>query len=83
MNKYLLEIGTEELPYKFVDSGLTQLKKSFEKLFHHKKQLSYYNERHFRMNDGTLDLTPNTVPIKEIMRQNGFVIDGKYAIYKA
>ena len=32
MNKYLLEIGTEELPYKFVDSGLTQLKKSFEKL---------------------------------------------------
>lgn len=46
------------------------------------EQLSYYNERHFRMNDGTLDLTPNTVPIKEIMRQNGFVIDGKYAIYK-
>ena len=32
MNKYLLEIGTEELPYKFVDSGLAQLKKSFEKL---------------------------------------------------
>lgn len=32
MNKYLLEIGTEELPYKFVNTGLQQLKSSFEKL---------------------------------------------------
>ena len=32
MNKYLLEIGTEELPYKFVNTGLAQLKSSFEKL---------------------------------------------------
>lgn len=32
MNKYLLEIGTEELPYKFVNTGLAQLKTSFEKL---------------------------------------------------
>jgi glycyl-tRNA synthetase beta subunit len=32
MNKYLLEIGTEELPYKFVNTGVTQLKSAFEKL---------------------------------------------------
>ena len=32
MNKYLLEIGTEELPYKFVNTGLTQLKSAFEQL---------------------------------------------------
>ena len=32
MNKYLLEIGTEELPYKFVNTGLAQLKNAFEKL---------------------------------------------------
>ena len=32
MNKYLLEIGTEELPYKFVNTCVIQLKKAFEKL---------------------------------------------------
>lgn len=32
MNKYLLEIGTEELPYKFVNTGLQQLKSALEKL---------------------------------------------------
>ncbi len=32
MNKYLLEIGTEELPYKFINSGIVQLKNAFEKL---------------------------------------------------
>lgn len=32
MNKYLLEIGTEELPYKFVNTGIVQLKNAFEKL---------------------------------------------------
>ncbi len=29
INKYLLEIGTEELPYKFISSGLKQLKELF------------------------------------------------------
>ena len=29
MTKYLLEIGTEELPYKFIGSALKQLKESF------------------------------------------------------
>ena len=32
MSKYLLEIGTEELPYKFIDAGQEQLKTAFEKL---------------------------------------------------
>ena len=32
MSKYLLEIGTEELPHKFIPSAQEQLKKGFEKL---------------------------------------------------
>ena len=32
MSKYLLEIGTEELPYKFIPSAIEQLQKSFETL---------------------------------------------------
>ena len=32
MSNYLLEIGTEELPYKFITSAIDQLKKSFETL---------------------------------------------------
>lgn len=31
-SKYLIEIGVEELPYKFVSSGLHQLKSGFKKL---------------------------------------------------
>jgi len=31
MNKYLLEIGTEELPYKFIPDAINQLKAGFEK----------------------------------------------------
>lgn len=30
MNKYLLEIGTEELPYKFIPSAIEQLKSGFK-----------------------------------------------------
>lgn len=30
MNKYLLEIGVEELPYKFISSAISQLKEGFE-----------------------------------------------------
>lgn len=32
MSKYLLEIGTEELPYRFIPSAIEQLQKSFETL---------------------------------------------------
>lgn len=31
MNKYLLEIGTEELPYKFIPEAISHLKREFEK----------------------------------------------------
>lgn len=33
MNKYLLEIGTEELPYKFILQAIEQLKANFENFF--------------------------------------------------
>ena len=47
------------------------------------EQLAYYDEnRHFRMEDGTLDMTSNTVTISRIMQEGGFVIDGKYGVYK-
>lgn len=33
MNKYLLEIGTEELPYKFIPQAIEQLKNNFNNFF--------------------------------------------------
>lgn len=47
-----------------------------------REQLAYYEGRHFRMPDGTLDMTTNTVTIARIMQENGFVIDGTYSVYK-
>lgn len=47
-----------------------------------KEQLAYYDGRHFKNPDGTLDMTTNTVTISRIMTENGFVIDGKYGVYK-
>lgn len=47
------------------------------------EQLAYYNEnRHFRLEDGSLDMTPNTITIADIMVKGGFVIDGEYGVYK-
>jgi hypothetical protein len=47
------------------------------------EQLAYYdNDRHFRLEDGTLDMTPNTITIADIMVKGGFVIDGNYGVYK-
>lgn len=37
MNKYLLEIGTEELPYKFIPAAIEQLKTAFEKVLEENK----------------------------------------------
>ena len=34
------------------------------------------------MEDGTLDMTPNTVTIADIMVKGGFVINGEYGVYK-
>ena len=42
MSDYLLEIGTEELPYKFITSAIEQLKKSFENLLN-TNEISYEN----------------------------------------
>jgi mannosyltransferase OCH1-like enzyme len=48
-----------------------------------REQLAYYSpDRHFVLPDGSLDLTPNTVPIADIMTAGGFVIDGTYRVYK-
>ena len=45
------------------------------------EQLAYYdNDRHFRLEDGTLDMTPNTITIADIMVKGGFVIDGKRSV---
>lgn len=47
------------------------------------EQLAYYGpDRHFVKPDGTLDLTTNTITIANIMEAGGFVIDGKYQVYK-
>lgn len=46
MNKYLLEIGTEELPYKFVNTGIIQLKNAFEKLLK-ENQIAYTQIKSF------------------------------------
>jgi len=46
------------------------------------EQLKYYDGLHFVKEDGTLDLTPNTVPIAQIMQEGGFIIDGTYRVYK-
>ncbi len=37
MSKYLLEIGVEELPYKFIPSAIEQLKNGFSKFFEENK----------------------------------------------
>lgn len=47
-----------------------------------KEQLDAYQDAHFVKEDGSFDLTTNTVRISKIMRDNGFVQDGKYSVYK-
>ena len=47
-----------------------------------KEQLDYYNNRHFIKLDGTPDLTTNAQIITDIMVANGFVLSGKYQVYK-
>ena len=46
------------------------------------EQLAYYDGKHFVKEDGSLDMTTNTVIISTIMQQNGFVINGQYGVYK-
>lgn len=47
-----------------------------------KEQLDAYQDAHFIKEDGSMDLTTNTVRISQIMRDNGFIQDGKYHVYK-
>lgn len=47
-----------------------------------REQLAYYDGLHFIKEDGSLNLTPNTVTIAKIMEAGGFIIDGKYRVYK-
>ena len=47
-----------------------------------KEQLSAYNDIHFVMPDGSLDLKNNTTRISEIMRREGFVQNGRKQVYK-
>ena len=47
-----------------------------------REQLSAYDGIHFLKEDGSFDLTTNTVRISSIMRANGFVQDGKKRVYK-
>lgn len=46
------------------------------------EQLHAYDGRHFKLGDGTYDMTTNTVIITDIMAKNGFIANGKYQVYK-
>lgn len=46
------------------------------------EQLAAYDNAHFVNPDGSLDLTTNTARISAIMREGGFVQDGKKQVYK-
>lgn len=47
-----------------------------------KEQLDSYKDDCFIKEDGSFDMTTNTVRISSIMRNNGFVQDGNYGVYK-
>lgn len=47
-----------------------------------KEQLDAYSGIHFINQDGTMDTTTNTKRISRIMRENGFVQNGEYQVYK-
>lgn len=47
-----------------------------------KEQLDAYSDAHFLKEDGSFDLTTNTVRISNIMTSNGFIPDGTYKVYK-
>ena len=47
-----------------------------------KEQLESYDGARFVKDDGSFDMTTNTIRISTIMRNNGFVQDGEYSVYK-
>ncbi len=65
MSKYLLEIGVEELPYKFINNACEQLKEGFSKLFE-AQELTYGTIKTFAtprrlvvLVDGLIDKQPD------------------------
>ena len=47
-----------------------------------KEQLDAYDNIHFLKEDGSLDTMPNTARVSQIMRDGGFIQDGKMQVYK-
>lgn len=67
MSKYLLEIGVEELPYKFINTACEQLKDGFGKLFD-AQELTYHSIKTFAtprrlvvLVDGLLEKQPDII----------------------
>lgn len=67
MSKYLLEIGVEELPYKFINNACDQLKEAFIKLFD-AQELTYISIETFAtprrlvvLVDGLIDKQPDII----------------------
>lgn len=54
MSKYLLEIGVEELPYKFIPSAITQLKDGFSK---------FLEDNHIEYSDINVMATPRRLAV--------------------
>ena len=54
MSKYLLEIGCEELPYKFIPSAIKQLKTGFE---------NFLNDNKIKFEDVTVYATPRRLAV--------------------
>lgn len=47
-----------------------------------KEQLDYYQDRHFKNQDGTFDMTPNVQFVSGKMREHGFIQNGEAQDYK-
>lgn len=47
-----------------------------------KEQIDSYQDAHFILQDGSLDITTNTTRITRIMQKGGFVPDGNKQVYK-
>ena len=54
MSKYLLEVGTEELPYKFIPSAIEQLNKGFT---------TFLNDNKVKFSDVKVYATPRRLAV--------------------
>lgn len=60
-----------------IQTGIMASENEFE-LFKH--LLSYYDNRHFVRNDGNLDIKTNVVIITSMLKEKGFIPNGKFQI---